>query len=115
MSDLREPHERPDTCSAAELADILDRFIALPSTEAIFKAAAKKLRALSADTPQPILDNSHRDAVKAALRYAIRGATMNGKEMDFDPDALVLNAAYALCGPAGGAVLPCDAPPIEKP
>lgn len=68
------------------------------------------VRDTRADTPIPILDNSHRQAVIAALRYAIRGATMNGKEPDFDPDALVLNAAYALCGPAGGAVLPCDGP-----
>jgi hypothetical protein len=55
----------------------------------------------SPDTPLPILDNSQREAVKAALRWAVRGATMNGKEPDFDPDALVLNAAYALCGPCG--------------
>lgn len=58
-------------------------------------------RDTSADTPIPILDNSQRIAVEAAIRYAIRGATMNGKEPDFDPDALVQNAAYALCGPCG--------------
>lgn len=63
MSDLREPHERPDTCSAAELADILDRFIALPSTEAIFKAAAKKLRALSAEPAQEMTDTQVRAVV----------------------------------------------------
>lgn len=55
-------------------------------------------RDTSADTPRPILDSSQRAAVIAAIRYAIRGATMNGKEMDFDPDALALNAVYALCG-----------------
>lgn len=59
-------------------------------------------RDTSADTPQPILDNSQREAVKAALRWAVRGATMNGTEPDFDHDALVLNAAYALCGPCIG-------------
>ncbi len=53
------------------------------------------------DTPQPILDESQREAVKAAIRWAVRGATMRGTEPDFDPDALVLNAAYALCGPCG--------------
>lgn len=58
-------------------------------------------RDCSPDTPQPILDNNQRDAVMAAMRWAIRGATMRGQEMDFDPDALALNAAYALCGPAG--------------
>lgn len=61
-------------------------------------------RDCSPDTPHPIIDNSQRDAVIAAMRYAIRGATMCGKEMDFDPDALALNAAYALCGPAGRTV-----------
>lgn len=52
-----------------------------------------------ADTPQPIMSNEHREAVKTAIRWAVRGATMCGQEQDFDPDALVLNAAYALCGP----------------
>lgn len=51
-----------------------------------------------AETPQPILTNAQRQAVTAAGRYAVRGATMCGTEMDFDPDALVLNLCYALCG-----------------
>ena len=59
------------------------------------------VRDTSADTPRPIFDKSQREAVKAAIRWAVRGATMNGTEPDFDPDALVLNAAYALCGPCG--------------
>lgn len=61
-------------------------------------------RNTSADTPRPILDNSQRAAVVAAIRYAVRGATMNGQELDFDPDALVQNAAYALCGPMPSTV-----------
>jgi hypothetical protein len=56
-------------------------------------------RDTTADTPIPILDDTQREAVKEALRWAIRGATMNGTEMNFDPDALVLNTVYALCGP----------------
>lgn len=67
-------------------------------------------RDTSADTPRPILNNSQRKAVIAAVRYAIRGATFNGTDLDFDPDALVLNAAYALCGPAGGVTLAADKP-----
>ena len=51
------------------------------------------------DLPKPILTHALRDAVVAAVRYAVRGATMRGQEMDFDPDALVQNAVYALCGP----------------
>ena len=50
------------------------------------------------DLPKPILTHALRDAVVAAVRYAVRGATMRGQETDFDPDALVQNAVYALCG-----------------
>lgn len=64
-------------------------------------------RDCSPDTPMPILDNSQREAVKIALRWAVRVATMRGQESDFDPDALVLNAAYALCGQCG-TVAPND-------
>ena len=48
---------------------------------------------------KPVLTHELRDAVVSAVRYAIRGATNCGKEVDFDPDALVKNAVYALCGP----------------
>lgn len=57
---------------------------------------------------KPILTHALRDAVVAAVRYAIRGATNCGKESDFDPDALVQNAVYALCGPF-------TSPPASKP
>lgn len=66
-----------------------------------------------AETPLPILTNAQRDAVIAAGRYAVRGATMCGKEADFDPDALVRNLCYALCGPANAPMLLCDAPQPE--
>ena len=60
------------------------------------------------DLPKPILTHALRDAVVAAVRYAVRGATMRGQETDFDPDALVQNAVYALCGPY-------TTPPQRKP
>ena len=50
------------------------------------------------DLPKPILTHALREAVVASVRYAVRGA-MRGQETDFDPDALVQNAVYALCGP----------------
>jgi hypothetical protein len=53
------------------------------------------------ELPEPILTHAQRAAVVAAVRYAVRGATMCGKDADFDPDALVQNAVYALCGPFG--------------
>ena len=63
------------------------------------------------ELPSPILTHALRAEVVSAIRYAIRGATMCGKETDFDPDALVQNAVYALCGPYGSAALaaPADA------
>lgn len=51
------------------------------------------------ELPSPCLTHEDRDRVVSAIRYAIRGATMRGQEMEFDPDALVQNAVYALCGP----------------
>ncbi|HCW17714.1 MAG TPA: hypothetical protein DHL02_07100 [Achromobacter sp.] len=56
------------------------------------------------ELPAPILTHEQREAVVAAIRYAVRGATMCGKELDFDPDALVQNAVYALCGPYTAAI-----------
>ncbi len=56
------------------------------------------------DTPLPVLGEIHRVAVRNAVRWAVRGATVRGAEMDFDPDALVQNVVYALCGPRQLAV-----------
>lgn len=63
------------------------------------------------DLPAPILTHSFRRQVIAAIRYAVRGATNCGKEDDFDPDALVQNAVYALCGPYGAAA---PTPPVSE-
>lgn len=35
---------------------------------------------------------------REAAKYAIRASTMNGKDMDFDPDAMVQNFVNAMCG-----------------
>ena len=51
------------------------------------------------DLPAPILTHALRENVIAAIRYAIRASTNCGQENDFDPDAMVQNAVYALCGP----------------
>ena len=63
------------------------------------------------DLPAPVLTHSFRRQVIAAIRYAVRGATNCGKEDDFDPDALVQNAVYALCGPYGKAA---PTPPVSE-
>ena len=67
------------------------------------------------ELPSPILTHALRAEVVSAIRYAIRGATMCGKETDFDPDALVQNAVYALCGPYGSAALATSAQAGEYP
>lgn len=38
------------------------------------------------------------ERIRDAGRYAVRAATMNGREMDFDPDALVQNLVIGLLG-----------------
>ena len=63
------------------------------------------------DLPAPILTHSLRQQVIAAIRYAVRGATLCGKVEDFDPDALVQNAVYALCGPYGSSA---PTPPVSE-
>ena len=56
--------------------------------------------AIESERPaKPILTHELREKVIAAIRYAIRASTNCGKELDFDPDSLVQNAVYALCGP----------------
>lgn len=36
--------------------------------------------------------------IRTAARYAVRAATMNGADLDFDPDALVQNSVIGLLG-----------------
>jgi hypothetical protein len=36
--------------------------------------------------------------IRAAGEYAVRSATMKGKEMDFDPDALIQNLVVGFLG-----------------
>lgn len=54
--------------------------------------------------PPEGIEQIPREAIIAAARWAIRAATMNGQEPDFDPDAMVLNFAYALRGPLPSTV-----------
>ena len=58
--------------------------------------------------------NELMEQVRAAAKYAIRASTMNGKEMDFDPDAMVHNMIIGLLGywthdGTRGGRLPADA------
>jgi len=40
----------------------------------------------------------YRDMLVLAGRYAVRSATLSGKEMDFDPDALIQNLIVGFLG-----------------
>jgi len=51
------------------------------------------------ELPLPILTHADQGVVVAAVRFALRAATMCGQEPDLDPDALVQNVVYALCRP----------------
>ncbi len=39
-----------------------------------------------------------KECITAAARYAVRASTMNGKEEDFDPDAMVQNMVVGMIG-----------------
>ena len=60
------------------------------------------------------------DQIRAAAKFAIRASTMNGKEMDFDPDAMVQNMIIGLLGywtedGSHGGRLPADAARRSRP
>lgn len=38
------------------------------------------------------------DKIREAAKYAIRASTMNGREIDFDPDAMVQNMVVGMLG-----------------
>jgi hypothetical protein len=42
--------------------------------------------------------NAMADGIRQAAKYAIRASTMNGKDDDFDPDAMVRNFVVGLLG-----------------
>ena len=71
----------------------------LPSDHWIYDADC------SAAPPMPFRmgtgDSRRKDfnkAIAAAAQYAIRASTMRGKDMDFDPDAMVQNFVVSMLG-----------------
>jgi hypothetical protein len=51
-----------------------------------------------ADKQYSLTKNEFAEMLKAAGKYAVRCATMNGKDMDFDPDALLQNLQVGMLG-----------------
>ena len=54
------------------------------------------------DTPPSPLETGEKEKLRAriieATKYAVRAATMKGKDMDFDPDALIQNMLVGFFG-----------------
>jgi hypothetical protein len=63
-------------------------------TPDVYDAPPMPLR-MGTDNPK---HNAMVQAIWAAAKYAVRGATMSGKDMDFDPDALCQNMVVGLIG-----------------
>lgn len=49
-------------------------------------------------TPDIMTREDVAQKIRAAGRYAVRGATMKGADMDFDPDALIQNLVVGMLG-----------------
>lgn len=52
----------------------------------------------SAMIPATMTKQEFAEKIREAGKYAVRSSTMNGKEMDFDPDALLQNLVVAFLG-----------------
>lgn len=50
------------------------------------------------ESPKVLTREQFAELLRQAGRYAVRGATMGGKEMDFDPDALIQNLVVGALG-----------------
>ena len=82
-------------CAAVELPDGSGCFtgsLPLPKDHWLYTT-------VSDGDPEPILSHDLRDELQSRVRLAVCAATFNGKENDFDPDALVQNVLFNLCGP----------------
>ena len=69
----------------------------LPEDHWIYEPKTAPPRGLRCGTDNE-LRKTLEEHIAAAAKYAISGATMNGKEMDFDPDALVQDMIVGLLG-----------------
>lgn len=69
----------------------------LPEDHWIYEPTGEPPAAWRCGSDNPIREDAKREIYEAA-KYAVRGATMNGKAMDFDPDALCQNMVIGLLG-----------------
>jgi hypothetical protein len=70
--------------------------IPLPKSHWIYQEHGEPPAPLKTDS---IEDRMQLEAkIKEAVKYAVQASTMSGKDMDFDPDAMVQNFMVALFG-----------------
>ena len=104
--ELSEPTILPDGSGFGILS------LPLPKDHWLYKEREYEDEAIEPkDLPTPILTRALRQPIVDAIHYAVRASTNCGKEDNFDPDAMVQNAVYALCGPYGSAA---PTPPVSE-
>lgn len=65
----------------------------------VFKQGSGEVAQLAiGDNSQQMTREQFAEQIRKAGRYAVRSATMQGKEMDFDPDALLQNLVVGFLG-----------------
>ncbi len=75
--------------------------IRLGSKQFLVFGIGNKLPAAGGEQKVPITTWSRdelAEAIRDACRYACKASTMNGTEMDFDPDAMVRNMVFGMLG-----------------
>lgn len=71
----------------------------LPPPMPLRMGSAETILIQIGDRPSRVLDRAaFANLLREAGKHAVRGATMNGREMDFDPDALLQNLVVGALG-----------------
>lgn len=99
--DIKECAVLPDGSGFAVMSLPLQPSHWLYADDGDYEAPPMSLRDawVHADGPyREMMRHALAEKIRAAGRYAVRCATMKGKEMDFDPDALVQNLVVGLLG-----------------
>jgi hypothetical protein len=80
-------------------ADKTESYGSFNTPPMVLKMGANEMAIIEVGHRRDALDKRKMvDLIRAAGKYAVRCATMNGKEMDFDPDALLQNLVVGFLG-----------------
>jgi hypothetical protein len=91
---IEEHGSLPDGSGYATMSMPLPRDHWLTANPDVFEVPPMPFR-IGTDRPQRA---TWITGIRAAAKYAIRASTMNGKENDFDPDAMVQNMIVGMIG-----------------